>query len=99
MTDAIYLPNNRLIRVKSNLASVSQKIPVTVQSYQTAGDRFGTADSAELAKAAAGAFQVTGGQLPVYARGADLYYGIATIVTLTADLPERRILCSPQSVR
>lgn len=88
VADAIYLPNNRLIRVKSNLASVSQKIPVTVQSYQTAGDRFGTADSAELAKAAAGAFQVTGGQLPVYARGADLYYGIATIVTLTADLPE-----------
>lgn len=88
VTDAVYLPGNRTIQVKSNLASVGQKIPVTVQNYQAAGARFGTADSAELAKAAAGAFQVTGGQLPVYAKGTDLYYGIATMVTLTADLPE-----------
>lgn len=88
ITDTIYLPTRKLIRVKSDLSGVTQKIPVAVQNYQSAGDRFGTADSIELAKAAAGAFRVTGGDLEVYAYSGDLYYGTPTNVRLTKDLPE-----------
>lgn len=88
MTEGIYLPNNKLIRVKSDLSSVSRKIPVTVQFYQSSGGRFGTADSPELAKAAVNAFQITGGTLPVYAKNGELYYGNPTTITLTTDLPE-----------
>ena len=88
MTDAVYLPNNRLIQVKADLSNVSQKIPVAVATYQSGGAKFAAADSPELARAAAGAFSVTGGDLPVYAFNGELYYGNPTTITLTQDLPE-----------
>lgn len=87
MTDTIYLPNGKLINIKADLSSVTQPIPVAVASYNSAGEQIGTAASNDLVRAAAGAFAVTGGNLPVYAYGTGLYYGNPTTVTITKDLP------------